>query len=310
MFVRTVKSKKIDERMDSKVVALLLLLASLTQVDSLSDCAPFLATVDGVQVICSGHGDCTSATKRCKCVDGWGSDTDIAKNVAHPYPKPDCSEMMCPFGKSWADVPTSATTAHGDKECSDAGTCDRETGICTCFPGFEGSACDRMTCKFEEGDEVDCSGHGRCLSLLDLAKQSAAQPLSAATSYGGYITSTTWDEMMIRTCLCDSSWSVGLASGETQLPEYFGRFCQYRRCPSGNDPMTTADDTDCENKIQSAILGTVTTDNSNGGATGNKCYIECSRRGICDHESGKCLCYAGYAGQACESQDAAAPGEA
>ena len=50
---------------------------------------------------------------------------------------------------------------------------------------------------------------------------------------------------MIYGCVCDSSWTVGYGSGETQLAEYFGRACQYRRCPSGNDPVTLADDTQC-----------------------------------------------------------------
>jgi hypothetical protein len=27
---------------------------------------------------------------------------------------------------------------------------------------------------------------------------------------------------MIYGCVCDSSWTVGLASGQTQQPEYFG----------------------------------------------------------------------------------------
>ena len=50
---------------------------------------------------------------------------------------------------------------------------------------------------------------------------------------------------MIYGCVCDSSWAVGYGSSETQLAEYFGNGCQHKRCPSGNDPVTLADDTQC-----------------------------------------------------------------
>lgn len=36
---------------------------------------------------------------------------------------------------------------------------------------------------------------------------------------------TTWDEEKIFGCHCDSSWAVGLGSGETQAPEWFGYDC-------------------------------------------------------------------------------------
>ena len=45
---------------------------------------------------------------------------------------------------------------------------------------------------------------------------------------------------MIFACLCDSSWSVGLGSGETQEGEYFGADCRLRHCPSGDDPKTSS----------------------------------------------------------------------
>ena len=87
------------------------------------------------------------------------------------------------------------------------------------------------------------------MSLARLAVASEAQPLSAATSYGGFESTTTWDENKVTGCLCDSGWSVGFGSGETQLSEYFGPDCSMRHCPSGDDPLTTADETDCEVRL-------------------------------------------------------------
>jgi len=40
-------------------------------------------------------------------------------------------------------VPTAADTAHALAECSNAGICNRGTGKCECFDGFEGDACQR-----------------------------------------------------------------------------------------------------------------------------------------------------------------------
>lgn len=57
----------------------------------------------------------------------------------------------------------------------------------------------------------------------------------------------TWDEEMIYGCVCDSSWEVGLGFGQTQEPEWFGPDCSLRHCPSGDDPSTVDDETDCYN---------------------------------------------------------------
>lgn len=47
---------------------------------------------------------------------------------------------------AWVDIPTSSTVAHALAECSNQGSCDRVTGECLCYPGFEGDACQRCTC--------------------------------------------------------------------------------------------------------------------------------------------------------------------
>jgi hypothetical protein len=72
----------------------------------------------------------------------------------------------------------------------------------------------------------DCSGHGQCLSMRELALSSEAQPLTSANHEYGYDTAgVAWDADIIHACLCDSSWPVGLGAGERQLSEYFGPDC-------------------------------------------------------------------------------------
>lgn len=43
--------------------------------------------------------------------------------------------------------------------------------------------------------------------------------------------SSTWDEDKVYGCVCDSSWAVGLAAGQTQEPEWFGPDCSLREFP-------------------------------------------------------------------------------
>lgn len=167
-----------------------------------------------MQNYCNGHGYCNGATSTCVCYEGFGATTDITN-----YRAPDCSAVTCPSGKAWADLPTSSTVAHALAECSNMGICDRTTGTCNCFPGFTGNSCQRNTCP------NDCSGHGQCFSMKQLARQKDALPLNANTYYEGDEDTTTWDSEKLFACVCDSSWTVGLSSGERQLAEWFGPDC-------------------------------------------------------------------------------------
>ena len=71
-----------------------------------------------------------------------------------------------------------------------------------------------------------------------------------------------------------------------------------RHCPSGNDPRTAANELDCNAKKARW--------SSEKGRTGNLCHVDCSNRGTCDYRTGKCSCYNGYYGQACDQMDALA----
>lgn len=85
---------------------------------------------------------------------------------------------------------------------------------------------------------------------------------------------------------------MGLDGGQTQVPEWYGPDCSRRRCPSGDDPLTTqVDEEDCTNVTVAGGRGV--------GRAGNRCHVECSNRGRCDSASGVCQCYAGFAGANC-----------
>ena len=79
------------------------------------DCGAALVDVEDCpgEVACSGFGYCDESTFSCQCHAG--------------YSGADCSQMTCPFGKSWFSTPTALDTAHSlATECSDMGVCNRK----------------------------------------------------------------------------------------------------------------------------------------------------------------------------------------
>jgi len=99
---------------------------------------------------CSGHGSCS--TNGCVCWPDWGNGDESGGA---------CDQRKCPYEIAFVDTPSAANKAHALRECAGVGVCDRSTGECTCFPGYEGKGCRRTTCP------NDCSGHGKCAYLSE-----------------------------------------------------------------------------------------------------------------------------------------------
>jgi hypothetical protein len=101
---------------------------------------------------------------------------------------------------------------------------------------------------------------------------------------------------MLWGCVCDSSWDVGLGQNQVQGAEWFGPDCSLRHCPSGDDPLTSADET--------AGSGILCGDSSLsvGAHADNLCHVECSNRGVCDYETGVCACFEGFGEVNCASR--------
>jgi hypothetical protein len=98
-----------------------------------------------------------------------------------------------------------ANTAHQNIECGGRGLCDRKTGNCKCFAGWEGEACQRTVCPNE------CSGHGICQTLMRFASD-------AGMDYDG-----AWDSTKQMGCKCDAGFR--------------GPDCSLMECPGGADPL-------------------------------------------------------------------------
>ena len=132
---------------------------------------------------------------------------------------PDCSLIDCPVGKSWFSFPSATNTAHSDAECSDMGTCNHSTGQCECASGFEGAACQYLTCQ------QDCHGNGECLSMATLAGKNEVNGVPTSYTYGADPNNAlTWDSDQVFGCFCAENFE--------------GHDCNLKSCPKGDDVLT------------------------------------------------------------------------
>jgi len=186
---------------------------------------------------CSGHGTC-GKFDQCTCYPNYqGADCSLRTcpfELAHvDTPKGDLDSSadalsgtqdpvlwkstVYPYGTteqfpSMKDSigQTRYNTAHYYMECGNKGICDRKTGECECFEGYEGAGCKRASCPNQ------CNGHGTCEHIKTLAEW----------DYGNHY--DLWDAEMTMGCACD--------------PGYYGSDCSSRYCKMGVDPLYTDDD--------------------------------------------------------------------
>jgi len=165
-----------------------------------------------------------SASSSTCSMKGYLNETDGACNCISPHYGRDCALKHCPSGTSWNTQPVDAhTKLQPFTECSDMGYCNTDTGVCKCRSGFEGRACERVSCGGAGvflGSAVvqPCSGHGRCRSLREMG--AGFDGLSLIRPPVVY---DQWDADKFETCLCD---------------EGYGSYdCSKRMCPTGKDPQ-------------------------------------------------------------------------
>jgi len=80
---------------------------------------------------CSGHGSCEK-NRNCLCHTGADGEAE--------WTGPDCSLRTCPKDIAWVGRVVNANDLHPYVECSNKGLCDRGTGVCECFSGYEESS--------------------------------------------------------------------------------------------------------------------------------------------------------------------------
>jgi hypothetical protein len=97
----------------------------------------------------------------CVCDSSWDVGLDDGQTQQPEWFGPDCSQRHCPSGDDpFTEVvetnctgiaaPTAASTAVGLQgnlchvDCSNRGICDHRTGVCQCFDGMYGAACNTI----------------------------------------------------------------------------------------------------------------------------------------------------------------------
>jgi hypothetical protein len=107
-----------------------------------------------------------------------------------------------------SDLQDLSDSAHYYMECSNKGKCDRTTGECQCYDGYDGVACQRASCP---GFPNSCSGHGVCKTIEQLASADNGNVYKL------------WDRKTTMGCACDKGYS--------------GPDCSQRDCKYGVDPL-------------------------------------------------------------------------
>lgn len=183
---------------------------------------------------CNGHGRCTSYDM-CICNRNWQSadcsERTCAFGLAHvDTSKGDLNQdgviegpdsliiensYTYPYGTTEgfpqmedSDLQVLTDSAHYYMECSNKGTCDRSSGECKCYDGYDGISCQRASCP---GYPTSCSGHGVCKTIKQLAFSDNENVYSL------------WDKDKTMGCECDSG--------------YYGPDCSLRQCKVGVDPL-------------------------------------------------------------------------
>jgi len=146
--------------------------------------------------LCSHQGTC-EMNNNCKCYLGM--------NGEPAYTGADCSLRTCPKDFAWVASVVGANDLHPWVECSNKGLCNRQTGECECFAGYDGIACQRSVCP------DNCNDRGTCW------------PQKIFAHRAGRIYTEPWDALKNVGCLCDTG--------------YRGPACDQQECPSGADPL-------------------------------------------------------------------------
>lgn len=118
----------------------------------------------------------------------------------------------------WFNPSAGTGEAHFYMECANKGICDRSTGACTCFDGFDGSACQRASCANK------CNGHGTCQSQKNFGIKAEGTLFGKRAEAKNFKTSyDLWDARKGFSCMCDSGFA--------------GADCSQRKCKVGVDPL-------------------------------------------------------------------------
>ncbi|CEM31495.1 unnamed protein product [Vitrella brassicaformis CCMP3155] len=199
----------------------------------------------------------------------------------------------------------------GEPDCNGKGSC--EEGVCSCFPGYSGHAC-QINCP------KACSGNGQCTmgACLCVAGWRGAD-CSERHCCNGRGTCDVPGEP----CQCDPGFSgadceVDVRSACPNSCSGHGT-CDGQKCVCGEGwagaacetpvtkPLIQLHDAGCRCGGHGKCINSTSTCLCDPGWTGADCRVEeppcpsdCNGRGMCDPHTHQCRCNKGFVGAACE----------
>ena len=194
-----------------------------------------------------------------------------------------------------------ATTSTCPNSCSHRGVCSAATGLCTCYPGFDGSDCSLKACPH------GCSAAGKCVDGKCVCDAGRAGLDCSLRSCPNDCSGRGFCDVATGQCACRRSWGGadcasrlcpgdGTCSGKGRCvgaagtcecdSGWSGPTCAERACPS-----------DCHGGA--CINGTCAcVAPRHGVAARVGCPNGCSEHGVCLH-SGECQCLEGWSSIDC-----------
>mmetsp|Transcript_21392 Transcript_21392/g.34515 ORF Transcript_21392/g.34515 Transcript_21392/m.34515 type:complete len:911 (-) Transcript_21392:593-3325(-) len=203
---------------------------------------------------CNNNGNCIHTEGYCQCYNGFSG--------------PGCAEIACPV-------------------CHHGGSCNKETGKCTCPMDAEGNVymgddCLKIDCKPFQGTGERCSGRGAC--NFDTG---------VCTCDKGFL-GRHCEQLLCGPDLDNDCYGRGICdypSGECNCYKGFhGKFCQYAKCTDDCSDFGICDvETGHCSCDHATWYGT-----NGGGCRFGYCPNDCSGHGECDYVFRTCKCDEGW----------------
>jgi len=262
---------------------------------------------------CSSKGDCNRKTGVCECFDGFTGSA--------------CRRMTCEGDNNCNGRGTCVTLKTGSS--SYTGWDAEKIQVCECDPGYEGVACEKRMCPYGDDpittstfETTQFKTQGNDVQTITIGTAAAADTEYINLRYTDYrrekwttyrisaYTPTAIEIKEALEALPNHAIPSVTVTGSVDASTHLGTFSVTFDNPSnsGKQPLLEVLKGGCElsgcqplYKGSAALVATVAHASLASTATYEE-FISCSQRGTCDTETGDCVCFKGYTGQACETQ--------
>lgn len=289
---------------------------------------------------CDGHGECRRDTGYCVCSYGYfGADCSIGScpewhnRVCNN--QGECRKAGTIGGtltaadhKNSIGFSRDASLEHNpfdtafNRGYAVADTADIPTntdlGYCMCKPPYYGRSCEKKRCPISVGRQLECDGNGWCDTNLGVCQciylwYGKDCSFKRCPEFNGRVCNLQGDCIKSDTFRTNMLVHPGITipNKEGQATDnvgkcrckypFFGDACEKKRCPIAWESNVHQGDGP-KNWLEVGPSDEMSSD-TNHGLDFEKFSEACSGHGACDYRHGKCSCYDGYHGYACQKKE-------